>query len=103
MKWFASRLAVVTAGAFVSMMVATPGISSASCDPNMAYNWATNECKPPPAMPSWYVPPPQYAPSFAGQDVPPPPPKPWWSPYAPMWSAGFHQWGAYFTGTWVPY
>jgi hypothetical protein len=101
MKWFV-RLAV----AFVSMAsvaVATPAISSASCDPNMAFNWATNQCKPPPPMPSWYTPPPQYAPSFAGQDVPPPPPKPWWSPYEPMWSAGFHQWGAYFTGTWVPY
>jgi hypothetical protein len=101
MKWFV-RLAV----AFVSMtsvVVATPGVSSAACGANMSYNWATNECKPPPPMPAWYTPPPAYAPSFAGQDVPPPPPRPWWSPNEPMWNAALRQWGTYFTGSWVAY
>jgi hypothetical protein len=102
MKWFVRRLAV----AFVSMaavLVAAPGVSWAGCGANMSFNWATNECKPPPPMPGWYAPPPAYAPSFAGQDIPPPPPRPWWSPNEPMWNAALHQWGTYFTGSWVSY
>lgn len=107
MRWFFGRLPVVIAVAFVPMtaaVIATPAISSADCDPNMSFNVATWECKPRPAPPAWYVTPPAYAPPFAAQDVPPPPPpRPWWSPNEPMWNAGFHQWGTYFTGTWVPY
>ena len=110
MRWCFSRVAAVIAVAFIAMAVAvlvTPGISwgtpAAECDPHWSWNPATLECKPPPAMPDWYALPPPYAPSFAGQDVPPPPPRPWWSPNAPMWSVGFHQWGAYFNGVWVPY
>jgi hypothetical protein len=102
MRWFVRRLTVVVAAVFAAM-IATPGISSAQCEQNMTWNPATFECKPPPAAPSWYVSPPSYAPPFAGQDVPPPPPRPAWSPNAPMWSVGFHQWGAYFNGVWVPY
>lgn len=106
MRWFFSRLTAVTALAFVpaaTAVIATPAISSAECDPNMSFNVATWECKPPTPLPAWYAAPPPYAPSFAGQDVPPPPPRPWWSPNEPMWNAGFHQWGTYFDGTWVPY
>ncbi|KBZ59475.1 hypothetical protein ACRU43_19960 [Mycobacterium colombiense] len=107
MRWFVRRLtavlAVTFAGAAVAV-IATPAISSAQCDPNMSWNVSTFECKPPPAIPDWYASPPAYAPPFAAQDVPPPPPpRPWWSPNEPMWNAGFHQWGTYFTGTWVPY
>ena len=105
MRWFVGRLAAVFAVAFVSMavaVVATPGVSSAECDPKMSFNWATNECKLPQPPPSWYTPGPAYAPSFAGQDVPPPPPWPWWSPVAPTWQVGFHQWGVYLNGVWVP-
>ena len=75
MRWFVRRLAVVTAVAFVSMAaaaVATPGVSSAECGPNMSWNPVTNVCKLPPAPPAWYTPPPPYAPSFAPLDVPPP-------------------------------
>jgi hypothetical protein len=106
MQWFVRRLTAVIAAAFAAMaiaVIATPAISSAQCDLNMSWNWATNECKPPPPLPAWYTPPPPYAPPFASPDVPPPPPRPWWSPNEPMWNAGFHQWGTYFTGTWVPY
>jgi hypothetical protein len=107
MRWFVRRLTVVIAVAFVALVVAviaTPGISSAQCDHNMSWNRTTFACEPPPAPPAWYMPAPPYAPSFASTDVPPPPPpRPWWSPNEPMWNAGFHQWGTYFTGTWVPY
>jgi hypothetical protein len=101
MKWFVRRLSVVvTMGA---AMIATPGISSAQCDHNMSWNPTTNECKLPPAPPAWYTAPPAYSPSFAAQDVPPPPPPtPWWAPNTPMWSVGFHQWGVYLNGVWVP-
>ena len=105
MGWFGRRLAAVIAVAFVSMaavVVATPGVSSAECAPNMSRNPTTGECKLPPAPPAWYTPPPPYAPSFAGLDVPPPPPRPWWLSDAPMWSNGFHQWGVYVGGAWVP-
>jgi hypothetical protein len=107
MRWFVRRLTVVIGCAFIGMATAvifTPAIGSADCDRNMSWNRVTMECKPPPAMPDWYATPPAYAPPFAAQDVPPPPPpRPWWSPNEPMWNAGFHQWGTYFDGTWVPY
>lgn len=107
MKWFIARLTAVIAVAFAFMAVtamATPGISSADCESNMSFNPTTRSCTPPPALADWYTAPPVYAPPFAAQDVPPPPPpRPWWSPNEPMWNAGFHQWGTYFTGTWVPY
>jgi hypothetical protein len=107
MRWLFGRLTAVIAAAFVPMaaaVIATPAISSAQCDPNMSWNVATWECKPLPAMPDWYITPPAYAPPFAAQDVPPPPPpRPWWSPNEPMWNAGFHQWGTYIVGAWVPY
>ncbi|SPM34600.1 hypothetical protein MRAB57_2420 [Mycobacterium rhizamassiliense] len=107
MSRFGRGLAGVVAAAFAALaatVVATPGISWAGCDRNMSHNDVTNACTPPPPMPAWYVPPPAYAPPFAAQDVPPPPPpRPSWSPNEPMWNAGFHQWGTYITGTWVPY
>lgn len=90
MRWFGRRLVGVLALAFLPMSAAvfvTP---------------AGSECKQPPPPPAWYTPPPSYAPSFAGQNVPPPPPWPWWSPQAPMWSTGFQHWGVYLGGVWVP-
>jgi hypothetical protein len=105
MRWFVCRLAAF-AVAFVSMaaaMVATPGVSSAACAPNMSWNRVTDECKPPPPPPAWYVPRPAYAPSFAPPDIPPPPPAPWWAPQAPMWSTGYQQWGAYIGNVWFPF
>lgn len=105
MKWFGRRLAAVIALTFVCMaatVTVTPGISSADCGPNMSFNPTTHVCKLPPPPPDWYTAPPPWAPSFAGQDVPPPPPKPWWAPNSPMWSVGFHQWGVYLNGVWVP-
>ncbi|CDO90809.1 hypothetical protein AWC29_17760 [Mycobacterium triplex] len=102
MRFFVGRLTAVIAVVFAAM-IATPGTSWAKCDQTMAWNEVTGECRLPPPPPAWYVAPPAYAPSFAGPDVPPPPPRPWWSPNAPMWSVGFHQWGAYFNGVWVPY
>lgn len=105
MRWFVRRLTVVIAVAFVAMTVAvivTPGISSADCERNMSWNWATWECKPPPASPDWYAPPPNYAPSFASQDVPPPPPQPWWTKEQPMWRVGLNQWGVYVGYVWIP-
>ncbi|WAC92414.1 hypothetical protein [Mycobacterium sp. Aquia_213] len=106
MMWFVRRMSAAGAVVFAAMagaVIATPGISSAQCDSNMSWNQATGVCKPPQAPPAWYTPPPPYAPSFAGPDVPPPPPRPWWSPNVPMWHVGFHQWGAFFDGAWVPY
>jgi hypothetical protein len=105
MRWFV-RSAIVIAVAFVSMAataVATPAVSSADCDPNMSWNPTTKVCKLPPPPPAWYTAPPPYAPSFAPPDIPPPPPSPPWAPQAPMWSNGFHQWGAYIGGVWVPF
>jgi hypothetical protein len=105
MRWLGHRLVCVFAMAFVPMAAAvlvTPAVSSADCGFNMSWNPTTRECKQPPAVPAWYTPPPAYAPSFAGQDVPPPPPRPWWSPEAPTWQVGFHQWGVYLNGVWVP-
>ena len=90
MRWFVRRVTAVVAVAFVAMtvaVIATPAIGSAQCDHNLSFNLsfnpATRECKPPAAAPDWYMPPPPYAPSFAGQDVPPPPPQPWWTSEAP--------------------
>jgi len=105
MRCCGRRLVSVLTALFVCMVATvfvTPGISSAQCDSNMSWNPATSECKIPPAAPAWYTPPPAYAPSFAGQDVPPPPPWPSWSPVAPTWQVGFHQWGVYLNGVWVP-
>jgi hypothetical protein len=106
MRWYLSRATAAVAVAFAAMAfgtITTPAISSAACDANMSWNRTTGECKRPTPPPDWYVAPPAYAPSFAGPDVPPPPLRPAWSPNAPMWSVGFHQWGAYFNGVWVPY
>jgi hypothetical protein len=67
MRRFA-RLAGVAAVAFLSMAavaLATPGVSSADCDPNWSWNGATNMCKPPPPVPNWYTPRPPYAPSYS--------------------------------------
>ena len=102
MKWFGSRLAVVSAGAFVSMVVAGARDSSAACDPNMSYNWATNNvnrrrrCRRgtrPRRICAVICRAGCAAPSAVAMVV----------TVAPMWSTGFHQWGAYFTGVWVPY
>ncbi|MCV7411215.1 hypothetical protein AWC05_27840 [Mycobacterium florentinum] len=108
MRWFVGRLSAVIGLVFMPMAIATPAVAiaapGAQClSTNMSWNEATGECKTPTAPPAWYVAPPAYAPGFAGQDVPPPPLRPAWSPNAPMWSVGFHQWGAYFNGVWVPY
>lgn len=105
MRWFFRRLTAVVAVAFGALsvaMIATPGISSAECDRSVSWNLATRECQPRPAPPPWYTPPPPYAPSFAGQDVPPPPPQPSWTSDAPIWSVRYHQWGVYVGGAWVP-
>jgi hypothetical protein len=110
MRWFVRRLAAVVAVAFVSMtvaVIATPGVSSADCGPNMSFNQATFACTLPPAPPDWYTPPPPYAPSYAPLDTPPPPPAPWWAPSAPVWNNGLHRWGVVLgppniTGVWVP-
>jgi hypothetical protein len=105
MRCFGRRLVFVLTIMFVSMVatvLVTPAVSSAACVSNMSRNPVTNECKQPTAPPAWYTPPPAYAPAFAGQDVPPPPPWPWWSPVAPTWQVGFHQWGLYLNGVWVP-
>ena len=105
MRRFVRRPASVIAVAFVSMavaVIATPGVSSAECAPNMSWNPTTQVCKQPPPPPEWYIPPPPYAPAFAPLDVPPPPPTPWWAPQAPAWSNGFHQWGVVIGTLWVP-
>ena len=105
MRRLIRRLTAVIAVTFVALavaVIATPGVSSAQCDPNMSLNWTTFGCEPPPAPPAWYTPPPPYAPSFAGQDVPPPPPRPSWAPQDPMWRAGLNQWGVYVGYVWVP-
>jgi hypothetical protein len=105
MRLSTRRLATLGAAAFMSMaalVVAPPGVSSAECDRRMSWNPVTNECKPPPAPPAWYTPPPAYAPSFAPPDIPPPPPTPAWAPQAPMWSNGYQHWGVYVGGVWVP-
>ena len=83
MRWFVRRLAAVVAIAFVPMaaaVVATPGISSAECAPNMSWNPTTNVCKLPP----------------------PPPPTPGWARTDPVWSNGFQRWGIVIGGVWVP-
>jgi hypothetical protein len=105
MRWFIRRLTTGAAAASVSIaaaMTAPPAVSSADCGPNMSWNPVTAVCKLPPPPPDWYTAPPPYAPSFAPPDAPPPPPWPRWAPHAPMWSNGFHQWGVYVGGVWVP-
>ncbi len=101
MTSFVRRLAAEVAVALVSMtavMVATPGVSSAQCDPNWSHIVLTNECKPPPPPPPWWNPPQPYAPIYAPQDVPPPPPRPpWVHPWAiPSWDQVHQQW------IWIP-
>ncbi|MCV7167365.1 hypothetical protein [Mycobacterium stomatepiae] len=87
MGWFIRGSTVAIAVIFAALAmpaigIAAPGIGTAQCQSmNMSWNEGTGECTQPP----------------------PPPPRPWWSPNAPMWSVGFHQWGAYFDGVWVPY
>ena len=105
MRSFVRCLAAVIAVAFVSMaaaVLATPGVSSAQCGPNMSWNPVTNVCKLPPPPPAWYTAPPPYAPAFAPPDVPPPPPTPWWARTDPVWSNGFQRWGFVIGGVWVP-
>jgi len=97
MKMSIRRLAAKVVVAVVPMAavtVATPGVSSAQCDPNWSHNPATNECKPPPPPPAWWKPPPPYAPMYAPQWVPPPPPRPPWAPPSavPKWDGGHQQW-----------
>jgi hypothetical protein len=76
MTRFVRRLAADVAVTLVPMaavMVATPGVASAQCDPNWSRNVWTNECRPLPPPPSWWTAPPSYAPMYAPQWVPPPP------------------------------
>jgi hypothetical protein len=105
MRWFVRRLAAVIGVAFVPMsvaVIATPGVSSADCGPNMSLNRATFGCNQPPAPPDWYTAPPPYAPEYAPPDVPPPPPAPWWAHQNPVWSNGFQRWGVVLGTLWVP-
>ena len=96
MTRFVRRLAADVAVALVPMTavaVATPGVSSAQCDPNWSHIVATNECKPPPPPPPWWRPPPPYAPIYAPQWIPPPPPPPPGAPpLHPVWDNGHQQW-----------
>lgn len=103
MSWF-GRLVAVVAVVFAStaVAVASPGVSSAECGPNMSFNPTTQECKLPPPVPAWYTPPPPYAPMYAPPNVPPPPPTPSWAKTDPVWSNGFQRWGIVVGGVWVP-
>src|SRR2546430_1041185 len=96
MMRFVRRLAVTVAVALVAMaavMVATPGVGSAQCDPNWSRNVWTNESNPPPPPPAWWTPPPQYAPMYAPQWIPPPPPPPPWAQSLhPVWDQAHQQW-----------
>jgi hypothetical protein len=92
-------VADVVAIAFVPIAVtlSAPGVSSAQCDPNWSRNVWTNECKPQPPVPDWYVAKPAYVPSFAPADIPPPPPPPPWAQLPnmqlrPVWDGGKGQW-----------
>jgi hypothetical protein len=109
---FVAHVVAVTLVPMAAVMVAAPGISSAQCDPTVTThcvtssaqcdpNWSrnvwTNECKPPPPVPDWYVPKPAYVPSFAPADIPPPPPPPPWAQLPqmqlrPVWDGGKGQW-----------
>jgi hypothetical protein len=97
MTRFLCRLAAaVPAVALIPMAavtIAAPGISSAQCDPSWSRNVWTNECKPPPPVPEWYIPRPAYAPPFAPAWIPPPPPAPPSQPGdVPVWNGGLQQW-----------
>jgi hypothetical protein len=97
MTRFARRLVagVVAVGLvpIAAVTIAAPGVSSAQCDPNWSRNVWTNECKPQPPPPEWYIPKPAYAPSFAPADIPPPPPPPPWAQQLrPVWDGGHQQW-----------
>jgi hypothetical protein len=90
---FVAHIVAVTLVAVAAVSVAAPGVSSAQCDPNWSRNVWTNECKPPPPVPDWYVPKPAYVPSFAPADIPPPPPPPPWAQhFRPVWDIGHNQW-----------
>jgi hypothetical protein len=94
---FVAHVVAVTLVPLAAVMVAAPGVSSAQCDPNWSRNVWTNECKPPPPVPDWYIPKPAYAPSFAPADIPPPPPPPPWAQLPqmqlrPVWDGGKGQW-----------
>jgi hypothetical protein len=94
---FVAHVVAVTLVPMAAVMVAAPGISSAQCDPNWAHNVWTNECKPQPPVPDWYIPKPAYAPSYAPADIPPPPPPPPWAQLPqmqlrPVWIAGKGEW-----------
>lgn len=96
MTRFVRRLAAGIAVALFPLaaaVVATPGVSWAQCDLNFSHNVWTNECKPQPAPPDWFVPKPAYVPSFAPADIPPPPPPPPWAQrLRPVWDGGHGQW-----------
>jgi hypothetical protein len=94
---FVAHVVAVTLVPLAVVMVAAPGVSSAQCDPNWSRNVWTNECKPPPPVPDWYIPKPAYVPSFAPADIPPPPPPPPWAQLPqmqlrPVWDGGKGQW-----------
>jgi hypothetical protein len=111
MTRFIRRLAAVSAVAAFPLAAAaieTSAVSSAGCDPAVTtqcvtssphcdLNWSrnvwTNECKPPPAPPAWYVTRPAYAPPYAPVDVPPPPPPPPGAEHMqPRWDEGGMHW-----------
>jgi hypothetical protein len=109
---FVAHVVAVTLVPTAAVTVAAPGVSSAQCDPSVTThcvtssaqcdpNWSrnvwTNECKPPPPVPDWYIPKPAYVPSFAPADIPPPPPPPPWAQLPqmqlrPVWDGGKGQW-----------
>ena len=94
---FVAHVVAVTLVPMAAVMVAAPGVSSAQCDPNWSRNVWTNECKPPPPVPDWYIPKPAYVPSYAPADIPPPPPPPPWAQLPqmqlrPVWDVGSRQW-----------
>ena len=93
----AAEVAALALVAVAAVTIGTPGISSADCDPNWSRNVWTNECKPPPPVPDWYVTKPAWAPSYAPADIPPPPPPPPWAQVPqmqlrPVWDVGSRQW-----------
>jgi len=90
----AAAITLAAAGVATSAVtVAAPGVGSPQCDLNWSRNVWTNECKPPPAPPAWWIPRPAYAPPYAPADVPPPPPPPPWAgQLQPRWDEGSQQW-----------
>ena len=98
MEKFLRRLSaalVVALATAVLVTIAAPAVSSAECEGGRTWDPVAKLCDPPPAVPAWYQPAPDYAQAWAPPWAPPPPPAPGWAQQlqlTPVWDPRLEAW-----------